>query len=130
MLNERVDNWTRFRKAISQHTSREFEKFMLLSNFAVETVRSHRCRYCWLWAAERSVRSEFDVFMDSQNRSMTVELLVEAAKKNCNKQFIFVTPNDLSMLRPDPVVKIQKLAPPRYRAASAGAHDVDMDGVA
>ncbi|ETL34618.1 hypothetical protein PPTG_03583 [Phytophthora nicotianae INRA-310] len=68
--------------------------------------------------------------MDSQNRSMTVELLVEAAKKNCNKQFIFVTPNDLSMLRPDPVVKIQKLAPPRYRAASAGAHDVDMDGVA
>ncbi|ETP39026.1 hypothetical protein F442_13482 [Phytophthora nicotianae P10297] len=61
---------------------------------------------------------------------MTVELLVEAAKKNCNKQFIFVTPNDLSMLRPDPVVKIQKLAPPRYRAASAGAHDVDMDGVA
>ncbi|ETO69789.1 hypothetical protein F444_13679 [Phytophthora nicotianae P1976] len=73
---------------------------------------------------------EFDVFMDSQNRSMTVELLVEAAKKNCNKQFIFVTPNDLSMLRPDPVVKIQKLAPPRYRAASAGAHDVDMDGVA
>ncbi|RAW24034.1 hypothetical protein PC110_g19539 [Phytophthora cactorum] len=39
---------------------------------------------------------EFDVFMDSQNRSMTVELLVEAAKKNCRKQFIFVTPNYLS----------------------------------
>ncbi|KAG2776296.1 hypothetical protein Pcac1_g12954 [Phytophthora cactorum] len=38
---------------------------------------------------------EFDVFMDSQNRSMTVELLVEAAKKNCRKQFIFVTPNYL-----------------------------------
>ncbi|ETL86507.1 hypothetical protein L917_14062 [Phytophthora nicotianae] len=143
MLNERVDNWTRFRKAISQHTSREFEKFMLLSNFA------RKLRFLYLYhrleivvrrndsgvSSSRTespfrIMDEFDVFMDSQNHSMTVELLVEAAKKNCNKQFIFVTPNDLSMLRPDPVVKIQKLAPPRYRAASAGAHDVDKDGVA
>ncbi|ETI39667.1 hypothetical protein F443_14750 [Phytophthora nicotianae P1569] len=152
MLNERVDNWTRFRKAISQHTSREFEKFMLLSNFA------RKLRFLYLdhrleivvrrndsggssssqmtdmkelrTESPFRIMDEFDVFMDSQNHSMTVELLVEAAKKNCNKQFIFVTPNDLSMLRPDPVVKIQKLAPPRYRAASAGAHDVDKDGVA
>ncbi|KAG3097371.1 hypothetical protein PI124_g12693 [Phytophthora idaei] len=42
------------------------------------------------------IMDEFDVFMDSQNRSMAVELLVEAAKKNCRKQFIFVTPNYLS----------------------------------
>ncbi|KAF4034663.1 RecF/RecN/SMC N terminal domain [Phytophthora infestans] len=63
---------------------------------------------------------EFDVFMDSQNRSMTVDLLVEAAKKNCRKQFVFVTPNDLSTLRPDPKVKIQKLDPPRDRAVLAG----------
>ncbi|KAF4031099.1 RecF/RecN/SMC N terminal domain [Phytophthora infestans] len=66
------------------------------------------------------IMDEFDVFMDSQNRSMTVDLLVEAAKKNCRKQFVFVTPNDLSTLRPDPKVKIQKLDPPRDRAVLAG----------
>lgn len=41
------------------------------------------------------VMDEFDVFMDSVNRDMTIQLLVDAAKKDCKKQFIFVTPNDL-----------------------------------
>lgn len=41
------------------------------------------------------VMDEFDVFMDSVNRDMTIQLLVDAAKKDSKKQFIFVTPNDL-----------------------------------
>ncbi|OWZ13347.1 Structural maintenance of chromosomes protein [Phytophthora megakarya] len=41
------------------------------------------------------VMDEFDVFMDSVNRDMTIQLLVKAAKKDGKKQFIFVTPNDL-----------------------------------
>jgi chromosome segregation ATPase len=41
------------------------------------------------------VMDEFDVFMDSVNRDMTIQLLVDAAKKTAKKQFIFVTPNDL-----------------------------------
>ena len=41
------------------------------------------------------VMDEFDVFMDSVNRDMTIQLLVNAAKRDCRKQFIFVTPNDL-----------------------------------
>lgn len=83
------------------------------------------------------VMDEFDVFMDSVNRDMTIQLLVDAAKKDCKKQFIFVTPNDLryvilfviwlrclsstnscsllSALRKDPMVKIQKMDPPRDR---------------
>ncbi|KAJ0396372.1 hypothetical protein ATCC90586_004067 [Pythium insidiosum] len=61
------------------------------------------------------VMDEFDVFMDSVNRDMTIQLLVEAAKKDGKKQFIFVTPNDLSALRKDPMVKIQKMDPPRDR---------------
>ncbi|ETM97336.1 hypothetical protein PPTG_20268 [Phytophthora nicotianae INRA-310] len=180
MLNERVDNWTRFRKAISQHTSREFEKFMLLSNFA------RKLRFLYLdHRLEIVVRrndsggSSSSQMTDmkelsSGDRSFTqVSLLLcsgqpngvsvpnhgrvrrvhglpesqhdrRAPRGSCEEElqqavylryperseFIFVTPNDLSMLRPDPVVKIQKLAPPRYRAASAGAHDVDKDGVA
>ncbi|KAL4165484.1 hypothetical protein KRP22_014194 [Phytophthora ramorum] len=61
------------------------------------------------------VMDEFDVFMDSVNRDMTIQLLVNAAKKDGKKQFIFVTPNDLSALRRDPMVKIQKMNPPRDR---------------
>ncbi|CAI5739023.1 unnamed protein product [Hyaloperonospora brassicae] len=61
------------------------------------------------------VMDEFDVFMDSVNRDMTIQLLVKAAKKDGKKQFIFVTPNDLSTLRRDPMVKIQKMHPPRDR---------------
>ena len=41
------------------------------------------------------VMDEFDVFMDSVNRDTTIQLLVDAAKRDCRKQFIFVTPNDL-----------------------------------
>lgn len=41
------------------------------------------------------VMDEFDVFMDSVNRDMTIQLLVKAAKRDAGKQFIFVTPNDL-----------------------------------
>ncbi|KAE9317652.1 Structural maintenance of chromosomes protein 6 [Phytophthora fragariae] len=61
------------------------------------------------------VMDEFDVFMDSVNRDMTIQLLVNAAKKDGKKQFIFVTPNDLSALQRDPMVKIQKMNPPRDR---------------
>lgn len=45
------------------------------------------------------VMDEFDVFMDSVNRDMTIQLLVDAAKKDGRKQFIFVTPNDLRYVR-------------------------------
>ncbi|KAG3097370.1 hypothetical protein PI124_g12694 [Phytophthora idaei] len=42
MLDERVSTWTRFRKAISQRTSTEFNKYMLLSNFAGKLRFLHR----------------------------------------------------------------------------------------
>lgn len=41
------------------------------------------------------VMDEFDVFMDAVNRDMAIQLLVQAAKREFGKQFIFVTPNDL-----------------------------------
>lgn len=71
------------------------------------------------------VMDEFDVFMDSVNRDMTIQLLVDAAKKDSKKQFIFVTPNDLSALRKDPDVKIQKMDPPRdhFTAMNSSSSD-------
>ncbi|ETV90947.1 hypothetical protein H310_14361 [Aphanomyces invadans] len=63
------------------------------------------------------VMDEFDVFMDSINRTQTLQLLIDTAKTEKTKQFIFVTPNDLSSIREDRMVKIQKLQPPRDRFA-------------
>ncbi|CAK4148769.1 unnamed protein product [Aphanomyces euteiches] len=61
------------------------------------------------------VMDEFDVFMDSINRTQTLKLLIDTAKEEATKQFIFVTPNDLSSIKEDAMVKIQKLLPPRDR---------------
>ncbi|KAG6592579.1 ABC transporter SMC family [Phytophthora cinnamomi] len=61
------------------------------------------------------IMDEFDVFMDSVNRDMTMKLLVDADKKEGKKQFVFVTPNNLSTLPQDPMVKIQTMYPPRDR---------------
>nr|CCA25982.1 structural maintenance of chromosomes protein 6 puta [Albugo laibachii Nc14] len=61
------------------------------------------------------VMDEFDVFMDAVNRDMAIQLLVQAAKRESGKQFIFVTPNDLSALLEDSMIKIQKMNPPRDR---------------
>lgn len=73
------------------------------------------------------VMDEFDVFMDSMNRVMTLQLLISSAKREGSRQFIFITPNDLryisfyiilitllSSIDPDPMIKIQKLEAPRY----------------
>ncbi|KAF0698919.1 Aste57867_10483 [Aphanomyces stellatus] len=61
------------------------------------------------------VMDEFDVFMDSINRTNTLKLLIDMGKEEASKQFIFVTPNDLSSVKDDPMVKIQKLLAPRDR---------------
>jgi chromosome segregation ATPase len=136
MLEERVKTWKRFRKLISQRTSKEFDRYMKLNNFVGKLKFLHEQQRLEitlvqneqgatrasqvtdmkeLSGGERSytqvalllalgqnvecpfrIMDEFDVFMDAVNRDSTVELLVEAAKKSAKKQFIFVTPNDLT----------------------------------
>jgi len=64
------------------------------------------------------VLDEFDVFLDAQVRKLTIKSLVHVAKKMEHRQFIFITPQDLSSLTPDPQLKILKLTPPaRYNTA-------------
>jgi chromosome segregation ATPase len=155
MLDERQKIWQILRKEISTRTGIEFNKYMMLNNFAgrlrfkhdeqrlnLAVLRNEIGRTSAskvtdmkeLSGGERSytqvslllalgesiecpfrVMDEFDVFMDAVNRDMTIQLLVDAAKKESKKQFIFITPNDLSTLRKDPMVKIQKMNPPRDR---------------
>lgn len=69
---------------------------------------------------------EFDVFMDSVNRLVTMTSLLSFAAENPNLQFIFLTPQDLSSLvaardhcrkegimLSDDFVKVVQMRPPR-----------------
>lgn len=37
---------------------------------------------------------EFDVFMDSVNRNISIRILIEAAREHKQRQFIFISPHD------------------------------------
>ncbi|KAF5280331.1 hypothetical protein FQR65_LT03140 [Abscondita terminalis] len=54
---------------------------------------------------------EFDVFMDTVNRSKVMEILLFHAKKCPDLQFVFLTPQDISFLS-DESVAIHRLADP------------------
>ena len=51
---------------------------------------------------------EFDVFMDAVNRRISMEALLEFARANA-RQFIFLTPHDVSNAVGGPGVKVQTL---------------------
>lgn len=38
---------------------------------------------------------EFDVFMDNVNRDMSINIMVEAARRSVGRQFILITPNSM-----------------------------------
>ncbi|XP_024535853.1 structural maintenance of chromosomes protein 6A-like [Selaginella moellendorffii] len=55
---------------------------------------------------------EFDVFMDDVSRKSSLETLVAFAIEQ-GSQWIFITPNDINLLRAHPKVKIMELPSPR-----------------
>jgi len=55
---------------------------------------------------------EFDIFMDVQNRGIIIELLIYHARNTPNKQYIFISPQDYSTIKPGPDIMIQKMYPP------------------
>ncbi|KAI4383059.1 hypothetical protein MLD38_008940 [Melastoma candidum] len=55
---------------------------------------------------------EFDVFMDAVSRKISLDTLIEfALAHGC--QWIFITPHDISMVKPGERIKKQQMAPPR-----------------
>ncbi|KAF8423781.1 P-loop containing nucleoside triphosphate hydrolase protein [Tirmania nivea] len=59
------------------------------------------CLLLALWEAMGSpIRclDEFDVFMDSVNRTISVKMMIEAARRSIGKQFILITPQDMSSI--------------------------------
>ena len=58
------------------------------------------------------VMDEFDVFMDQVSRKVAMQELVDMAKEMPNRQFVFITPQDLSSLPQSNHLKVFKLNAP------------------
>jgi chromosome segregation ATPase len=58
------------------------------------------------------VMDEFDVFMDVVSRKVALDQLIQEGLANKDRQFVFITPQDLSSVTPSPEVKIIKLQNP------------------
>jgi len=61
---------------------------------------------------------EFDVFMDSVNRQISIQLLIDAAREHRQRQFIFISPHDYSVIRTGTDVRIHKMQPPERGQAT------------
>ncbi|KAF9887119.1 Structural maintenance of chromosomes protein 6 [Aspergillus nanangensis] len=76
---------------------------------------SQVCLLLALWEAMGSpVRclDEFDVYMDSVNRKMAIDMLMLAARRSIGRQFILITPGSRSEISLAPDVRVKELAEP------------------
>ena len=73
------------------------------------------------------VMDEFDVFLDAVSRKIALMTLVDIAKKMDHRQFILITPQDLSNITPDDKVRIFKLTPPARNNAVGGLTQQTLD---
>ncbi|KAJ4291528.1 Structural maintenance of chromosomes protein 6 [Collariella sp. IMI 366227] len=77
------------------------------------------CLLLAIWEAMGSplrCLDEFDVFMDNVNRAISTNMLITAARRSVNRQYIFITPNAIEGRNTlDKDVKIIRLTDPRQR---------------
>jgi chromosome segregation ATPase len=66
------------------------------------------------------ILDEFDVFLDAEVRKLTIKALIHVAKKMNHRQFIFITPQDISSLKNDTQLKIYRLTPPARHTTVGG----------
>ncbi|CAE7209583.1 hypothetical protein P3342_011903 [Pyrenophora teres f. teres] len=73
------------------------------------------CLLLSLWEAMGSpIRclDEFDVFMDSVNREISMKMIIEAARRSVGRQFIFITPQGMDNVSQAADVKMIKMSDP------------------
>ncbi|XP_037298719.1 structural maintenance of chromosomes protein 6 [Manduca sexta] len=56
---------------------------------------------------------EYDVFMDNVNRTIVTNILLNHASKHSNRQFVFLTPQDVPNIVASPQISIHVMADPR-----------------
>ncbi|ERF71388.1 hypothetical protein EPUS_07416 [Endocarpon pusillum Z07020] len=82
---------------------------------------SQICLLLSIWEAMGSpIRclDEFDVYMDSVNRKMSIDLLISAARQSKGRQFILITPGSKSEIKLDSDIHAKELAPPERGQAT------------
>lgn len=73
------------------------------------------------------VMDEFDVFLDPVARKIAMKTLVEVAKEMDHRQFIFITPQDVSSLQTDNKLRIFKMKAPARSKTVGGAQQQTLD---
>jgi structural maintenance of chromosomes protein 6 len=73
------------------------------------------------------ILDEFDVFLDTEARKLTIKALIVVAKRMKHRQFIFITPQDLSSIQPDDQLKILKLTAPQRHGNAGGLSQQVLD---
>lgn len=59
------------------------------------------------------VMDEFDVFLDPVSRKIALQTMINVAKEMEHRQFIFITPQDLSSIKTDSKLKIFQMKNPK-----------------
>lgn len=73
------------------------------------------CLLLALWEAMGSpVRclDEFDVFMDQVNRDISMNMMIDAARRSVARQFLFITPQSMNNVKIMDDVRIHKMSDP------------------
>ena len=73
------------------------------------------------------VLDEFDVFLDPVSRKLVIESLIMMAKSMNHRQFIFITPQDVSNVETDPMLKVLKMTPPARNEVAGGLTQQTLD---
>ena len=73
------------------------------------------------------VMDEFDVFLDPVARKLALKTLIEISTEMEHRQFIFITPQDLTSIKTNPKVRIFKLKPPARSQKVGGPQQQTLD---
>lgn len=68
------------------------------------------------------VMDEFDVFLDPKARAKVIDTLIDVGMTMSHRQFIFITPQDVSNVESTPMIKILQMKNPE-RKTVAGGHE-------
>jgi len=67
---------------------------------------------------------EFDVFMDAVNRKLATDLILDSARRS-SKQYILLTPQDITIVENETDIKVQMLQDPTRQSQKATPDDDD-----
>jgi chromosome segregation ATPase len=73
------------------------------------------------------IMDEFDIFLDTDARKLVIEQLVTMGKGMPHRQFIFITPQDVSNVKRDPMLKVYEMLPPQRQEVAGAPQQQTLD---